>query len=352
MRPLLASALAALALATCGAACQREPAPQAARTDGEQPAGATAIAEPLEGPYARSFAYVVVSVADMRQALDLWVGTFGMEIADRRTGPDPGLAAVWGLAPDAIAEQALLNTPGMIDGGVHLVRFARPGPPVREGAAPADRGPRSIDVAARDVERRHAELRAAGRELRAGIARTDDGGKPLHAARLAAHDGLTVVLLEQPGEPYPASPQGYGVTPAIVTVTADNAREAAFLQQALGLEQLAQQRLAAPQPRHSGALPAGATIDVRVLGGRDSRFGRLRLEQYVGADGRDLYPRAVPPARGMLGVTYVVPDLGPILATPHAPAITQHGTVRSILGEGRMASLVSPAGLRIDIIEK
>jgi hypothetical protein len=61
----------------------------------------------------------------------------------------------------------------------------------------------------------------------------------------------------------------------------------------------------------------------------------------------------------MLSVTYFVPDVGAILAKATAPgapkmraAPLDHGVVRSIFGESRMASLTSPAGLRIDLVER
>ena len=92
-----------------------------------------------------AFAYVVISVADMDRALGLWVERFGMQVVTRRDGSDPGLARAWGLPADGIVEQVLLRTPGMTDGGVHLVRFRTPGPTVREGAAPTDRRPHLLD---------------------------------------------------------------------------------------------------------------------------------------------------------------------------------------------------------------
>ena len=83
----------------------------------------------------KAYAYVVLSVADMDRALALWVTRFGMQIVVRRDGTDPELARLWGVAPDAIVDQALLLTPGMQQGGVHLVRFKVPGAAVRENAA-------------------------------------------------------------------------------------------------------------------------------------------------------------------------------------------------------------------------
>lgn len=279
----------------------------------------------LQGPSPKAFAYVVVSVGDMQQALALWVNRFGMEIARRRTGDDPELARLWGLPPDAIDEQVLLNTPGMIDGGLHLVRFASPGAAVREGAAATDLVPKSIDIAVR--------------------------GTVVHEAHIAAHDGLNLVFVEQTADPEVVSPQGYGVTPRIVLVTADEEREIGFFRRLLALEMLSRHRFAGPEVERTVGLAPGAGLEVSILGDARSRYGRLEFVQYEGVRGRDLYPRTAPPARGMLSVTYVVEDLGPILERGAPLGLRAHGRVRSILGEGRMASVTSPAGLRVDIIE-
>jgi hypothetical protein len=99
-------------------------------------------------------------------------------------------------------------------------------------------------------------------------------------------------------------------------------------------------------------LPSGAGLDIRILGDPASPYGRLELVQYEGVKSSNLYPRTAPPARGMLSVTYFVPDLEPILARGAAYGIRDAGRVTTILGSGRMAQLTSPAGLRIDLLER
>jgi catechol 2,3-dioxygenase-like lactoylglutathione lyase family enzyme len=300
----------------------------------------------------RAYAYVVVSVGDMEEALGLWVGRFGMEVLRRKTGDDPGLARVWGLPKGAIEDQALLNTPGLLDGGLHLVKFEAPGAPVREGAAPTDLVPKSIDVAVREIEARYAEMTALGYRFRSEVHELEAKGMKFHEVHMAGPEGLNLVLLEIPSEPYVVSPQGYGVAPQIVLTTADNAREVAFFEKLLGLERLSHNRLSGPEIERAVGLPPGAVLDITILGARESRFGRLELVQYEGVQSRNLYPRAVPPARGMLSVTYVAPDLAPILERGRSLGIRDHGVVESILGKGRMASVWSPAGLRVDVIEQ
>src|SRR5688572_3577149 len=244
MRRIFGAVAASLALAACGTA------------GGERGASAT-----LAGPSARAYAHVVVSVADMQQALGLWEERFGMEISRRDQGGDAGLARIWGLADDAIAEQALLNTPGLIDGGVHLVRFTRPGEPVRAQTDGRDLGPQGLVLAVDDLAARGAELRAA-----------------------SGPEGLELLLRERRGKPEVLSSTGYGVALQMLATVADIEREAAFFHEVIGLE----------------VLSAGPTM--RVLGARNSQFGRIELAQATAAGGRDLYARAVPPARGLLSV--------------------------------------------------
>ena len=297
-----------------------------------------------------AFAYVVISVADMDRALGLWVNRFGMQIVTRRDGTDPGLARAWGLERDGIIDQALLRTPGQSSGGVHLVRFKLPGSAVREGATATDLLPKSVDIAVRDIQQRHDELSAAGFQFRSAVGRMVNNGNEFLEVHMSAHDGLNLVLLEQPAQPEPVGDKGYGVAPQIIVITPDNARESVFLQSVLGLPALMHNRIGGPEIERTVGLPAGASLDVRILGDAADHYGRLELVQYEGVTQRDLYARARPPARGMLSVTYFVKDLPGLIARGRQSGIVDQGAVNSIFGETRMASIVSPAGLRIDFV--
>src|SRR5688500_4388048 len=112
MRRVFLAAIAALCVSIPAVAARGEPA--------------------VKGPSPRAYAYVVIGVEDLALALDLWHGRFGMEITRREKGPDAQLARVWGLPENAIADQALLDSPGMLNGGVHLVQFASPASAVRD----------------------------------------------------------------------------------------------------------------------------------------------------------------------------------------------------------------------------
>ena len=114
----------------------------------------------------------------------LWQQRFGLELVARREGTDPGLAQAWGLPPGDIVDQVLLRTPGMEQGGVHLVRFRLPGPAVRENAAATDLVPKSVDIAVRDIPARYDELLAAGYTFRSPIGQA---GHRDHGRARSAH---------------------------------------------------------------------------------------------------------------------------------------------------------------------
>ena len=110
-------------------------------------------------------------------------------------------------------------------------------------------------------------------------------------------------------------------------------------------------------------LPAGGALDVRIFGDRGYDYGRLEIVQYEGVQSADLYPRAKAPARGLLSVTFFVSDVAAVLERAAAlqrsastgamrAAPIDHGVVTSLFGTARMATLTSPAGLRIDLLER
>ena len=250
----------------------------------------------------KAFAYVVISVADMDQALDLWVRRFGMEIVIRHQGEDPGLVRLWGLADGDIIDQALLVTPGRRQGGIHLVRFRRPGPAVREGAASTDLVPKSVDVAVHDISARFSELEADGFKFRSKIGRFETDGIVVHEVHMNGPESVNIVFLEQEGKPEHVSAKGYGVAPQVIATTPDNLGEKAFFELVLGLEETSYHRFSGSEVERTIGLPPGGALDVRIFGDAAFDYGRLEIVQYEGVQSKDLYPRAMPPARGFLSV--------------------------------------------------
>jgi catechol 2,3-dioxygenase-like lactoylglutathione lyase family enzyme len=312
---------------------------------------------------AKAFAYVVISVADMDQALGLWVSRFGMQIVVRRQGSDPGLAKLWGLAEGDIIDQALLVTPGREQGGVHLVRFRVPGAPVRDGAAPTDLVPKSVDIAVHDISTRYAELEAAGYQFRSKIGRFETDGIVVHEVHMNGPESVNLVFLEQEGKPEHVSSLGYGVAPQVIATTPDNLGEKAFFEKVLGLDETSYHRFSGPEVERTIGLPPGGGLDVRIFGDAAYDYGRLEIVQYEGVQSKDLYPRAVPPARGLLSVTFFVPSIDTVLARAAAllqergsaamrSAPRDHGITETLFGRARMVTLTSPAGLVVQLVER
>lgn len=298
-----------------------------------------------------AIAYTVIGVGEMDAALDLWVERFGMQVVARRTGPDRELARAWGLPADGIADQALLLTPGVNEGGIHLVRFAHPGAAVRDGARPTDLLPKSVDVAVRDIHARFAELEAAGYRFRSPVGTLKTDQVSVYEVHMSGHDDINVVLVEQPAHPEPVSARGYGVAPLIVTISPDNVREAEFLTRLLALEHIAHNRFGGPEVEKTIGLPPGASLDVRILGNSARPFGRVELVQYEGVAGENRYSRARAPARGQLSLTFFTDDLSPWLAGERG-VVTDLGSGAGIYGSGRIVTATTPAGLRVDIVER
>lgn len=311
----------------------------------------------------RAFAYVLISVTDMDQALDLWATRFGMEVVVRRRGDDHGLSRLWGLADDDIVDQALLVTPGRQQGGIHLVRFRQPGPAVREGAAPTDLVPKSVDIAVHDIQSRFAELEAAGFKFRSKIGRFETDGIVVHEVHMNGPESVNIVFLEMEGKPEHVSIRGYGVAPQVIATTPDNLGEKAFFESVLDLDETSYHRFSGPEVERTIGLPPGGALDVRIFGDSDYDYGRLEIVQYEGVKSNDLYSRAQPPARGFFSVSFFVKDIGETLdraaslqqsrgiGAMRAPT-RDHGVVETIFGRARMATLTSPAGLVVLLVEQ
>lgn len=298
-------------------------------------------------------AYAVLSVADFDAALDLWGRRFGMRCLIHRRGADADLSRVWGIGADEIVEQALLVTPGLAQSGVHLVRFRHPGETVRAGAASTDLVPKSVDIAVRDIFARHAELEAAGFRFRSKIGRFETDGIVVHEVHLSGPDDVNLVFLEEAANPAHVSPEGYGVAPQIIATSPDNRREKAFFEEVMQLEETSYHRFGGPEVERTIGLPSGACLDVRIFGDASFPHGRLEIVQYEGVQSANLYPRAVAPARGLLGVSFGVPELESLAerARRFGSPFQSHGECTTLFGRRRLATVHSPAGLRLDLLE-
>ena len=298
---------------------------------------------------------VTVGVADLDAALALWVDSFGLEIAAQRDGADADRYRAWGLEAGSIARQALLLTPGETTGRLHLVEYAQAAPAIRDGAEVFDSVPKNLDIYVDDLPKRLAELRAQGLEFR-----NDDysevtapNGITFREIHLSAHDAVNVVLLEVLGKTLPFTDLGFAGVGPLITIVDDASVEKDFFRDVFGLDLLSDNVLDGPEIERMVGLPPGAALDVSIWGRAGEPFGQVEIIDYRGTEGANLYPRAVPGARGIFQIGYAVEDLAEFRQRLDGFGIdyAEHGRIGGLLGARQVLTLHSPAGLRIEVRE-
>ncbi|MEL7538647.1 MAG: hypothetical protein AAFZ58_12365 [Pseudomonadota bacterium] len=295
---------------------------------------------------------VSIGVASFDAVSALWIDRFGFDVEREHAGDDASLARLWALPSGSIDHQWWLTCPGQSAGRLHIVQFSTHAGAVRDGAQSFDLCPKNLDVYVDDIARRVDELRAAGLRFRndafSDVVAPD--GTHFREIHLPAHDGLNVVLLEVVGKSLPFTRQGYlGVGPLVTTVP-DADAERAFYRE-LGFEPLAHNVLAGAEIERMIGLPAGATLDVSMLGEPANPLGEMEIIRYGGTNGADLYPRARAPARGILEIHAYVDDPSALAADPPTNAQTsEHIDVgASLLGRGPVCRLRTPAGFAVNL---
>jgi catechol 2,3-dioxygenase-like lactoylglutathione lyase family enzyme len=302
----------------------------------------------------QAIAVVTVGVENIDRALDLWSGTLGFRCLERKRGSDPSLSRLWDLEPDRIVDQVLLGTPGVESGRLHLVQFRDPLPPVRQGAANTDLCPKNLDVACTDLPTRFKELQTAGFTFRSDWVQYSIENLEVREVQMGVHDELNLVFVELIGQKLPYTAQGYAGLTSLVSIVPDVAAEERFYADLLGLPSAGRHLLDGPAIEKMIGLPAGGSLDVRLLSSPDEVFGRVELIQYRGIVGDDLYPRARPGALGFLHVGFLTTDLTIFRqrAENQNVAVCSHEPVETLYGQGRVDMITSPAGQRIEIHER
>lgn len=298
-----------------------------------------------------SWSVTTVGVADLDAALALWEGEFGFEVAARRNGPDPDLAALWSIRPDDIAAQALVRTPGLNLGMLHFVEFVDPDPPVREGAQACDLCLKNLDVYTDDMPRRLAELRQRGRQFA-----SDDYGEvtapngiSFREIHMPSHDRINVVLLQLLGQTLPVSSRGFSGIGLLIAIVPDAEAEKNFFRDVMGLDLLSDNILQGPEIEKMIGLPAGAALHVSIWGSADEDFGRMELIEYRGVQGKDLYPAAKPKALGLLHVAYATDDLQPLREKLASAGVgfDEIAAGRTLYADSPMLSIRTPGGVHL-----
>jgi len=294
--------------------------------------------------------YITVSVANMEEALAFWTGQLGMELRARRNGADAGASALLGVAPDEIAGQAVIGSPGAEDGRIYLVQFAEPGEPVRLGSAPTDLGPKNLDINCTDMPARMDELKKAGYAFRSDFSEYELNGLQVREVQMPGHDGTNIVFIEVAGEQdefsTPFSDRGYAAVTSFVIIVPDTLPEAEFYRELFGFDELLHHRLSGPEIEAVVGLPPGAALELRMLGRQDSPFGRVELVSYEGAPGANLFAKAHPPATGILGGGFVAAAADGFLQRAEALSLAVHdrGECATVLGNYRVYKATTPAG--------
>jgi catechol 2,3-dioxygenase-like lactoylglutathione lyase family enzyme len=302
-----------------------------------------------------AIAHVTVGVADLKPVFDLWIDRFGLQSVVRRTGPDPGLARLWDIPAEQIADQILVRTPGAETGWLHFVQFHKPAAPVRQGAAATDLGPKNLDVNCHDLTARYTECKAAGYSFRSAISEYEVEDIRAREVQMPGHDDTNVVLIEilSAGFDVRFSPQGYAGVTSCVIIVPDTRIEAAFYRGLFGLDELMHHRIAGPGIEAAVGLPKGAVLDMRLMGRQGKLFGRMELITYQGLEGRDRFPLSKPPATGILHCGFAVESVPDTVQRARDAGINvdEFENIETIFASGRMAALHSPSGLRIELYQ-
>ncbi len=296
-------------------------------------------------------AHIVVGVADMTPVRSLWLERFGLEVVAASEQPDIELARLWGLADDAIAEQLLVRTPQAPAGWLHFVRFRCPGAPVRENASSTDLCPKNLDLNCIDIADRCAELEAHGHHFRSAIHDYAVGDLQAREVQMPAHDDTNVVLIEVEDWPVRLSDRYFGGITSFVLTVPDTLAEAAFYRALFRHDELMHHRISGAAIEAVVGLPAGAVLDMRLLGDPDEAYGRIELVAYEGASGADRYKLTRPPARGVLAGRFQVHDLDATIqkAADLGFAPTDKGEFELLFGTCRVVEIISPAGFRVEV---
>ncbi len=299
----------------------------------------------------RGFSHAIVGVAGMGDALDLWVTTFGLSVIRQVEGADPGLETLWELPNGSIRRQALVGMPGAETGRLHLVEFTDPKAAVREGARPFDLCPKNLDVRLTGMRDRYEELVRAGWAMGSAPVRMPVDTMQIYEVQLKGPDVTNLSLVEVVGDGLPYTPQGYVAVTQVVGTNSDNPAERAFFEDVFELEHLDYHLFEGPEVERMVGLPAGAKLDMHILGDPRDELGKIEIVQYVGVRGTDLYPVARPPACGFLGVAFDTADIDALAARAEAGGhpIESLPTVETVIGGGRRLAVTSPAGWRVEV---
>ena len=303
----------------------------------------------------RSIDTIIVGVQNINEAIELWVNQFGLDIVSEREGIDDDLSRLWQLEDDEITKQALLATPKIDVGKIHLVQFKNPSTAVRQNANATDLGPKNLDVTCLDLPSKYDELIKKGYQFRSEYVgyQIESIGADVLEVQMPGHDHTNIIFVEQLGEKIQLSEKGYGGITSLVTIVAKLDEETNFFMDIFSLKQALSEDLFGEHVEKMIGLPKGGGLRLNLLEGDEiDRYGRVELVAYIGAEKQDdLYKIANPPALGTLHCVFRVEDIDSIKNNLRNRSVSfkEHGLLDLIYGKGEIISFRSPAGLRIEV---
>lgn len=309
---------------------------------------------------------VSVGVADLDQALELWVDVFGFSVLNEFDGEDAELATLWHIRPSDIKRQALIGLPEARYGQLHLVEFTEPGPAVREGARPFDPSPHSLVIHAEDLQERVKEIKAAGYTFvnAEPVELIAADGSSYSEIHLGVHDEVNVVLREVAEPEASFNPRGFSGIVALLNIVEFARTERDFYSKVIGLDLLAELQLEGPIAEQLMGRPSGNALDISRWGearsSSDARsqvgmaLGQIELLDFRGVRGTDLYSVAIPTQLGILHVSYTVQNLDHFRQRLRAVGIplNERDYRQVIFGNGRFIRFRSPAGMNAGAFEE
>ena len=303
----------------------------------------------------RSIDTIIVGVQNINEAIELWVNQFGLDIVSEREGIDADLSRLWQLEDDEITKQALLATPKIDVGKIHLVQFKNPSTAVRQNANATDLGPKNLDVTCLDLPSKYDELIKMGYQFRSEYVgyKIESIGADVLEVQMPGHDHTSIIFVEQLGEKIQLSKRGYGGITSLVTIVSELDEETDFFMDILSLKEALSEDLFGEHVEKMIGLPKGGGLRLNLLEGDEiDRYGRVELVAYIGAEKQDdLYKIANPPALGTLHCVFRVEDIDSIKNKLRNRSVSfkEHGLLDLIYGKGEIISFRSPAGLRIEV---
>ena len=303
----------------------------------------------------RSIDSIVVGVQNIDEATELWVDQFGLDVVSKREGIDSDLSRLWKLKDDEVTKQALLATPKIDVGKIHLVEFKNPSTAVRQNANATDLGPKNLDVTCLDLPSKYDELIKMGYQFRSEYVgyQIESIGADVLEVQMPGHDHTNIIFVEQLGEKIQLSEKGYGGITSLVTIVSELDEETDFFIDIFSLKQALSEDLFGEHVEKMIGLPKGGGLRLNLLEGDEiDRYGRVELVAYIGAEKQDnLYEIANPPALGTLHCVFRVEDIDSIKNKLKNRLVhyEEHGLLDLIYGRGEVISFRSPAGLRIEV---